>query len=296
MARHHALASAAGLAVLVAFAAPAAADYTSVAPVRPLTMSDPSGLSVIGLDFQWTKWTFPAPAPGRDATSLAFDVAADIRVAPHWVVLVRVPFDHASLDGTPSCCDLALGNLTVGGRGLWSTRHENGMRSVVGGELTIALPTSSDDGNAGASSAATTIAQLPHDPSLWAPFLTTAVNFNLLGQLYHRWWLVQVEGGVSLYFMNDEIGGNDHFDVAGRAAFGTGVRINYHLALLAELAGRFFSSNLLTPGDDTTSSLDLGVRYSSSALILGARFYLPLDPQLRDLDMLGFGLDAGWRF
>jgi hypothetical protein len=282
--------------ILVALTAPAAADYTSVAPVPPLTMIDPSGLSVLRLDFQWATWTVPfMPPPDRDVTSLTFDVAADIRVAPHWMVLVRVPFDHASIDGAPGdCCDLALGNVTLGGRGLWARRHASGLRSVLGGELTVALPTASDGGDRGASSVESAFSQLPHDPSLYAPDLT-AVNLTGLGQLYDRWWLLQVEAGLSLYFFDDDIPGDDHFDVSGRLAIGGGVRFTYKLALLAEISARFFDSDLVA-ADNTITSLDLGVRYAASKAILGARFYLPLDSNPRDFDMLGFGLDAGWRF
>jgi hypothetical protein len=281
--------------ILVALAAPARADYTEVAPVRPLTLIDPSGLSVVGLDFQWTKWTTVVqPAGPVDVSTLTFDLAADIRVAPHWMVLVRVPFDKASI-GPGDCCDLALGNLTLGGRGLWARRHASGLRSVIGGELTIAVPTASDGGNRGASSAESAFAQLPHDPSLYAPNLT-AVNFTLLSQLYHRWWLLQAEAGLSLYFFDDDVAGDDHLDVSGRVALGGGVRVTYKLAVLAELGARFFDSDLIATGDDTMTSVDLGVRYASSAFIVGARFYLPLDSAQRDVDMLGFGLDAGWRF
>jgi len=281
--------------IVVALAAPARADYTEVAPVRPLTLIDPSGLSVVGIDMQWTKWTVPAPPPpATDVSSLTFDVAADIRVAPHWMVLVRVPFDKASID-PGDCCELALGNLTLGGRGLWARRHASGLRSVVGGELTIAVPTASDGAERGPSAGAAAFSQLPHDPSLYAPNLT-AVNFTLLSQLYHRWWLLQAEAGLSLYFFDDDVAGDDHLDVSGRVALGGGVRVTYKLALLAEFGARFFDSDLIAAGDDTMTSVDLGVRYASSAFIVGARFYLPLSSELRDVDMLGFGFDAGWRF
>jgi hypothetical protein len=288
----------ASAAIVVALTTPAAADYTEVAPVRPLTLIDPSGLSVVGIDVQWTTWTAVVqPVGPTDFSSLTFDVAADIRVAPHWMVLVRVPFDKASIDPGPpnDCCELALGNLTLGGRGLWARRHANGLRSVVGGELTIALPTASDGVDRGLSATTAAFTQLPHDPSLFAPNLT-AVSFSLLSQLYHRWWLLQAEAGLSLYFFDGDVAGNDHFDVAGRVALGGGLRVTYRLALIAELGARFFDSDLITPGADTATSLDLGVRYASSVVIVGARFYLPLDSEQRDFDMLGFGLDAGWRF
>jgi hypothetical protein len=283
--------------ILVALTTPAAADYTTASPVRPLTLIDPSGLSVIGLDLQWAKWTQPfVPPPDRDASSLTVNLAADIGVAPHWMVLVRVPFDDASFDPSPGdCCGLALGNLTLGGRGLWANLHGGGLRSVVGGELTVALPTASDGDDRGTSAAAAAFAQLPHDPSLYAPNLT-AVNLTGLGQLYHRWWLIHAEAGLSLYFFDHDVPGDDHLDVVGRAALGGGIRITYQLSLLAELGARFFDSDLVATGTDTVTSLDLGVRYTSSVVILGARFYLPLDAELRDFDMLGFGFDAGWRF
>src|SRR5687767_5010622 len=107
------------LATIMLASSPAAADYTEIAPVRPLTMIDPAGLSFIGLDFQFTKWTEqPVPNVDVDFTSLTFNIAADLKIAPHWVLLARVPLSKASVDGDPlleDCCDLALGNLTIGG-------------------------------------------------------------------------------------------------------------------------------------------------------------------------------------
>jgi hypothetical protein len=67
------------------------------------------------------------------------------------------------------------------------------------------------------------------------------------------------------------------------------------VAILAELSARFFSDRFAA-GDDTATSLDLGLRYGSGAAIVGLRLYVPLDAELRDLDMLGLGLDVGMRF
>src|SRR5205085_2663307 len=115
------------LYIFAAMLAPApaiAGDYTEIAPVRPLTMSDPSGLTVVGLDFQLAKWTEHRAPPDVDTdfTNETLDVTADIRLAPHWVLIGRLPFSHVSVDpSNPSCCGAALGNVTAGVRGLWAS-------------------------------------------------------------------------------------------------------------------------------------------------------------------------------
>src|SRR5690349_14180902 len=102
--------------VLAISTAPAAADYETIAPVRPLTMSDPSGLTVVGLDFQLTKWSVDLPAK-TDFTSATIDVTADIDVSPHWVIFGRLPLSKLSVDpSNPGCCDFALSNFTLGAR------------------------------------------------------------------------------------------------------------------------------------------------------------------------------------
>jgi hypothetical protein len=284
-------------ALFVALSAvPASADYETIAPVRPLTMADPAGLTVVGIDFQLTKWTVDAPVKA-DFTSLTFDLAADIRIAPHWVLLARVPFTRLGVDQpATSCCDLALDNLTLGGRGLWATVFGDGNRSVLGAELTVSLPTASDSDNRGLSTAGAALAHLPHDPGLWAPNVTT-VRLTGISQFYGRYLLAHVETGLQLYFFDKDVAGDDHLDAGIRLAAALGIRPTYTLSILAELnALLVFSNDKFAPGDDTTSSLDLGIRYGSNRGIFGARVYVPLDPQLRDLSMLGFGLDAGLRF
>jgi hypothetical protein len=286
-------------AALLLASAPALADYTPIAPVRPLTMSDPSGLTVVGLDLQLTRWTEhpPAPATDVDVTTVTAELTADIRLAPHWVLLVRVPMSHAGIDGDPArdgCCSLALGNLTLGARGLWSSRRGTGVRAVSGFELSLSAPTASDNGDRGASAAAGAFAELPHDPGRYAPNATTA-RLTGLTQLYSRWFLLHGELGLQLHFLDDDVAGDDHLDLGLRAALSAGIRATYTVAILAELSARFLSDQLA--GDnDTVTSLDLGLRYGSGAAIIGLRVYLPLDPGLRDLDMLGVGFDAGLRF
>lgn len=274
-------------------------NYDEVAPVRPLTMSDPAGLTAIALDFQYTKWTIPSPADGDiDFKALTFDLMADIRLAPHWVVLGRVPFSKSTVDGDPAnqdCCDLALGNLTLGVRGLWSALYTGGLRSVVGGELTVSLPTASDNGDKGASAADAAFAHLPQDPGLYAPN-TTTIKFNLLGQFYTRWLLLHGELGPQLYIYDSDAPGDDNLDVALHLGLVAGLRITYTLALAAELNSLVFGSNELGGDIESATSVDLGLRYASGAALLGLRVYIPLDSGLRDLDMIGVGADAGLRF
>src|SRR5262245_44139441 len=239
----------------------AADNYEEVAPVRPLTMSDPAGLTSIGLDFQYTRWTAPNPAGSGDLdfTALTFDVVADIRLAPHWVVLGRVPFDKATIDGgAQDCCDLALGNLTLGVRGLWSALYTGGLRSVVGGELSVSLPTASDNGDKGLSSANSAFAHLPQDPGLYAPN-TTTIRFNLLGQFYTRWLYLHGELGPQLYIYDSDAGG-DNLDVALHLGLAVGVRITYTLALALELNSLVFGSNELGGDIESATSVDVGLR------------------------------------
>jgi hypothetical protein len=275
----------------------AAADYGKVAPIRPLTMSDPAGLSVVGLEFQYTSWTVPAPPVKTDVTALTFDAFFDYRLAPHWVVFAKVPFDKASVDdgvATTDCCDLALGNITLGGQGLWSTKYESDLRGVVGGELSLSLPTASDSGNGGASSGAAALAHLPHDPGLYAPNVTT-VRLGVLSQLYSRRFLAHATAGLNLHFFDGDVPGDDHFDLSVHLGLALGVRITYEFSFLAELNSNLFSGDNFG-GNDVVSSLDAGLRYGSGRAIFGGRFYFPIDSELRDLGMIGFGLDGGYRF
>lgn len=291
----HAIA-AASLAVLLP-SAPASADYTEIAPVRPLTMADPSGLTAVGIDIQYTRWTEhpPAPLADVDVQSITVNLNADIRLAPHWLLLARLPLSHATVDTTPDtdCCSLALGNLTLGGRGLWSTFYGDGSRAVSGGELTISLPSANDSGDRGASAANAAIAHLPHDPDLWAPN-TTTIRLTGITQFWTRWFLAHAELGPQLYIYDSDV--DDSTDLGLRLALAAGVRATYTVSILAELNALLFSDDKFRGGNDTTSSIDLGVRYGAGRGLFGLRIYLPLDPELRDVGMFGIGVDGGLRF
>jgi hypothetical protein len=280
-------------ALLVLSSAPALADdeYKTVMPVRPLTMADPAGLTAIALDFQYTTWNEPANV---DVSVLTLDLDVDITLTEHWQILAKVPFSYASIDNPAAgdCCKLALGNLTVGGRGLWSALYSGGLRSVVGGELSVSLPTANDGGERGGSAATAAFARRSQDPGRYAPDVTT-IRFNILAQFYSRWFLLHTELGPQLYIFNDDANGDDNVDVGLHLGFGAGIRATYTLAILAELNALLFDFGA---GDDGVLSLDLGLRYASGAALFGARLYLPLDAGFRDLDMIGVGVDAGLRF
>jgi hypothetical protein len=271
----------------------ALADYTTVAPLRPLTLSDPAGLTSIAAEFQYTMWTEHPPTGDVDYTSITLDLGADIRIAPHFVLLARMPLSHASTD-PGDCCALALGNFTLGGRGLWSSVGATS-RSVIGGELSASLPTASDSGERGISAAASAFAQLPHDPGRYAPN-TTTLRLKLMGQFYNRWFLVDAEAGGQLYLYDGDVPGDNDYDLGLRLALAAGIRATYTVAILAELSSLFLSDDEFAGNNDTVTSVDLGVRYASQALILGGRVYIPLDSEMRDRDMLGIGLDVGARF
>ena len=286
------------LAALLAPASAAAGDYTEIAPVRPLTMSDPSGLTVLGLDLQLTKWTEHPPPPGvdTDVTSVTVDIHADIRVAPHWVLIGRLPFSHASVDPSdPDCCSTALGNFTVGARGLWASIFDNGMRAVAGFEASVSLPTASDGAERGPSASAAGLAQLPHDLGLYAPN-TTTLRITPLAQLYGKRFLLHAEAGMQVFIYDGDVGGDNSSDIAIRLGLAAGIRATYKIAILAEINSLIVLTDDAFFGDDTVTSLDLGIRYGSGRGIFGIRAYIPLDSALRDLDMLGIGLDAGLRF
>jgi len=138
-----------GIAVVLATAvAPATAD-SNVKPVRLFNLADLSGLTVVGLDLQHTTWTRENGIFPGEATSVTVDVSADVAVARHWVILARMPLPYLSIDGRPidiDCCGFGLGNLTLGGRGLRWGMYGSGLRSAIGGELSVSLPTASDDG------------------------------------------------------------------------------------------------------------------------------------------------------
>jgi hypothetical protein len=289
------LVAATALSVVLA-PAPAAADYTTIAPVRPLTMSDPSGLSVIGLEFQFATWTVVRPPPQAplDFTNLTFNLTSDITLSPHWLLLVRLPLSDVSIDDDDdpdaNCCDLALGNLTLGGRGLWAQILGDNTRGVFGGELTLSVPTASDGVERGGSAVAGAFAHVSHDPGLFAPD-TTALRLNFIGQIYRRYFMMHGEIGLQMFYFDNDA--DDDLDFAFRAAIGAGIRATYKLAILLELNTLLASDDF--GDDDSAMSIDFGLRYNNNNMILGARLFLPLDDR-RDLDMIGFGLDAGWRF
>jgi len=298
------LVSLAAVAVaLVLGARTAAAQYPTTAPVRPFVLPDLSGLTVIGLEFQGTWWNIPLPAPFQgevDFKALTFDLDAEVSIAPHWVILGRLPLSYASVStDSPQvppqfdvdCCELALGNLTLGGRGLWSNVHGGDLRSVLGGELTVSVPTAADSGDGGQSAAFAAFSRAPHDPGRYAPN-TTTIRLAADLQLYSRWFMVQGEAGVHFFLYDTD--DDDDSDVGLKLGLAAGVRATTEIAILAEL-------NALTDvdddrGDDTVSSVDIGLRYGSQAFFASLRVYVPLDDNFRDLDMLGIGADLGLRF
>lgn len=284
------------VAITVCVPATALADYTSISPVRPLTMSDPSGLSSLGLEFQLTRWNeLRAPDLEVDLQSISLDLTADIKLAPHWVLIARLPITKVGIDGDPAfdgCCGFGLGNLTIGGRGLWASVFDSGARAVAGAEFSISLPTAADDGEGGVSAGATAFARLPHDVGRYAPN-TTTLRLTGLSQYYTRRFLVQGEVGLQAFLYDDDIPG-DSSDLGVRFAAGAGIRATYTLAVMLELNSLLFATD--GTGDDSVTSIDLGLRYASGRAIFGARLYLPIDDPLRDLDMVGIGLDGGFRF
>jgi hypothetical protein len=300
MRRLHAF-SLAGFAAVSVAALPAHADETT-APVRPFILPDLSGLTLIGVDFQLTRWSVDLPGTDEnlDVTSYTADLVADISVAPHWVILLRVPTSFASSDpeltiDDDECCGAALGNLTLGVRGLRSSAYDTGLRTVIGGEMTVSLPTAPDDGEGTVSTVAASFARFPHDPGRYLAN-TGTIRIGGGAQFYGRRFLVQAGLGLDAFIFDDDV---DHAsDLAVRIGAGGGFRFTYALAAIAELNGLIMADgDVVGAGDDDViGSLDLGLRYGTEALALGVRAYLPLDDAFRDVDAIGLGLDAGARF
>ncbi len=283
-------------AIAVCVPTTALADYTTISPVRPLTMSDPSGLNSLGIEFQLTRWNeLRAPNLEVDLQSISLDLTADIKLAPHWVLIGRLPITKVGIDGDPAfdgCCGFGLGNFTVGGRGLWASVFGSGARAVAGAEFSISLPTAADNGEGGVSAGATAFSRLPHDVGRYAPN-TTTLRLTGLSQYYTRRFLFQGELGLQVFLLDDDVPG-DSSDLGVRVAVGAGIRATYTLAVMLELNSLLFATD--GSGADNVTSIDLGLRYASGRAIFGARVYLPIDDPLRDLDMVGIGLDGGFRF
>lgn len=284
---------------LTLFAGSAAAEYPETAPVRPFNLSDLSGLTAVNLDVQYTSWTEPASSPlALNFTSLTFDLHADITLAPHWVVLLHVPVVYADVEAEPTdtsdCCGLGLGNFTLGVKGLVSSLHGDGLRSVLGGELSLSLGTAPDEGDDGAAAALAARARGPHDPGRYVPNTWTP---RLLGhaQIYNRWFMAQLEAGLHFFVYDDDVVGDDA-DLGLRLALATGVRVTPELAIVAELNNMTVFSDDDSVDDETATSVDLGVRFAGETVVVGLRLYLPIDDRSRDADMLGFGVDLGARF
>jgi hypothetical protein len=277
--------------------ATAAADSTT-APVRPFVMSDLSGLTYLGVDTQLTRWELPSMGDDTSFLAFNFDLVAEVAVAPHWVLLGRLPLSYVDVEELPpvfeTCCGFALGNATLGVRGLTSGRSRSGARSVFGGELSASLPTASDGGESAAASASTALAQLPHDPGRYLPDTTT---LRLAGgaQLYGRRFLVQAGGGLDAFLYSDSIDDDDS-DFALRLGVAAGFRATPQLAILAELSGLLFlDDGAGSTRNDGIAAADIGLRYGGDSVVFGVRAYLPIDGQLNDYDMIGLGADLGVR-
>jgi hypothetical protein len=279
--------------------APASADYPANAPVKPFNLPDLSGLTAVGLDLQVTWWTIPLPPPDTesDFTNTTIDLHAEIDIAPHWLIVARLPFVHTDIEVKPNdssdCCGFGLGNLTLGVRGLFSSLEGEGWRSVVGFDFLLSMATSSDDGESAIAAVWAAFARQTHDPgrylpNTWTPRLTGH------GQFYNSWFMLQVEGGLHLFLYDDDVPGDDS-DLGLRLAMAAGIRATTELAVLLEINSMVFLADD-EDDDETVTSLDVGLRYGGRSFAAGLRAFIPLDETLQDLDMFGIGVDISARF
>jgi hypothetical protein len=74
-----------------------------------------------------------------------------------------------------------------------------------------------------------------------------------------------------------------------------GVRATAELAIVLELNSMLYVGED-EADDETVTSLDAGLRYGGRGFAAGLRLFLPLDDDLRNLDMLGVGADVSVRF
>jgi len=293
--------SGAGLALGLALGPATAVADSTTAPVRPLVMSDLSGLTMIGVDMQLTRWEtqpiLPTTEGTIDHTSFSFDVVGDISVAPHWVIFARLPLSYVSIEDEPpaelDCCGTAIGNFTLGVRALDSGMIGSGARRVLGVELSASVPTAADEDEAGLASLETSLAHLPHDPGRYLPN-TTTLRLGGAAQIYGEHFMVQGNAGVDAFIYDTD--SDDDTDFALRLGVAAGFRATYELAILAEVGGLIaLDDGILGDDNDGVGSFDVGLRYASESFVAGLRAYVPLDDLLRDLDMLGVGVDLGVR-
>jgi hypothetical protein len=300
------------MAALLALAPLASADHPSDTPMKAFNLPDLSGLTSIGLDLQLASWTIPETAPRTESDILntTIEVFADCELAPHWLLVARMPFVYTNEESHPvdlsDCCNPGAGNLTVGVRRLFSSVEDQGWHWVLGFDVLLSVATASDEHDRTASAAAkaaAAFARQTHDPgrylpNTWTPRLTGHA------QLSSTRFLLQAEAGLH-FFLYDDVA-NDDYDLAVRVALAAGIRANAKLAFVLELNNMIFLAEddraelhfypAILHSNETVSSIDVGLRYEGQGFAAGLRIFVPLDDSLRDLDMLGVGADVSARF
>lgn len=224
------------------------------------------------------------PHPGPfDAFALVGGVFGEVSVSSRLSFTGRIPLAFATFDPPTGggSSSPALGNITLGLQGTMPGRRSGGLRTLWGGGFLLYLPTASDGTASSVTSAAARQLSLPDD----GRWLLDTTTFRLRGdlRLESRVFFFQTELAIDLHFRS----GRDDADLV--VILGPGVAVSESLAFLLELAVADIT-------DDDQITVDLGLRYHSPAVLIGARLYLPLsDPARRD-NVFALAVDVGGRF
>jgi hypothetical protein len=195
--------------------------------------------------------------------------------------LTWVRFDLPVFD---SESEAAIGNLSLGLQGTSRRPSGRSARTLLGAGVVLYLPTASNDTIADFEAARATAAFAVPDPARWRPN-TTAVRLRGDTRFESDALFFQAEAAVDVFIADND---DDAADLT--IGFGPGVAVSPNLAVLAE----FSVASVFD--DPVFFTADLGLRYHSRTTMFGFRLYLPISDELRDRDVLGFGLDFAGRF
>jgi hypothetical protein len=272
-------------------------------PVRPFVMPSLEAQSDAGVDLTYTSWNL-ASFGTTSYAAYAFTLvpAVDLALTKHIVVFARLPIVFAGHDTIPlagSCCDAALGNITLGARVVTPLRSSRG--ADVGGEFAVSAPTASDsfsnNSSSGYGNNLATFAEITHDGGAAYLTQTTTLQFHGYGRKIAGRLFVEAGVGVNVLLIRQDqalsLGHKNQTDLLFSAA--AGFMPTRKTALLAEITNIFNAS--AKSGDEAwIHAFDLGGRYESHQLIFGLHIIVPLDDVFTKQDMIGFGADVRGKF
>ncbi|MSP17283.1 MAG: hypothetical protein EXR73_11880 [Myxococcales bacterium] len=254
---------------------------------RGLTMPNLSAVSTTGTDIQFAQFN----APDGKVTAVTLDVVTELAMKKQVVIGFRVPLSFVQAPGVPVfnplCCGFQNGNL-----GFFSRVHFNKGPWRVGLDGGFSLSTAPDgdlDALDGGDSAAST--HLTHDPSRYLPDSGTA-RLGASTLLRAARFFLQTEAALLVVQSTPGFGEQD--DTLVKLDGAMGLRLFYSVTLVAGVNTTWTAAQN-GAADDWLHSVEGGLRFTAGNVDVGMRFYYPLDQVLRDLKMIGGGLELGVR-